>query len=375
MDAVKWSITGRCNLKCRHCYISAPFAKYGELTHVQCLDIISQLAECGVSRISLTGGEPFVRSDFWELVDEIINKKMIIEEILTNGILVTKDNLNKFIDRGIRPVFQMSFDGVGCHDWLRGREGAEKAVLKAFSLCAEYGFETKAAFVMHKKNSASLRESVNVVSKLGCSFLGVGMMCNTGEWKRRGYTEFTLTPSQFYEELLSYIPFYYEDQKPIALSLGGLYMSKAHDSSCLIAPLRCGLNEDVMSLCVCEHARNSLYISAEGRCLPCMPLATEESFNTRFPNLCETRLEKALTDSFYKRTVDLRYSEYLKHNPKCKNCKWERYCLSGCRGIAMEHTGDYLGKDDSVCTLLSGGFRDRAISLVKVISSEEKIIA
>ena len=38
-----WSITGKCNYKCRHCYMSAPEAKYGELSHETIMDIIGQL--------------------------------------------------------------------------------------------------------------------------------------------------------------------------------------------------------------------------------------------------------------------------------------------------------------------------------------------
>jgi sulfatase maturation enzyme AslB (radical SAM superfamily) len=56
-----WSITGRCNYRCRHCYMSAPEAGFGELPHEQCLSIVQQLADAGVYRVSLTGGEPLVR--------------------------------------------------------------------------------------------------------------------------------------------------------------------------------------------------------------------------------------------------------------------------------------------------------------------------
>lgn len=46
--------------------------------------------------------------------------------------------------RGIRPEFNMSFDGVGTHDWLRGIDGAERDVERAFLLCRERGFPTGA---------------------------------------------------------------------------------------------------------------------------------------------------------------------------------------------------------------------------------------
>lgn len=35
-----WSITSHCNYRCKHCYMSAPDAKYGELSHEQVMDIV-----------------------------------------------------------------------------------------------------------------------------------------------------------------------------------------------------------------------------------------------------------------------------------------------------------------------------------------------
>ena len=69
-----WSITGRCNYKCKHCFMSAPSAKFSEMTHSQIMDIVNQLADCGVINVSLTGGEPLVRSDFLEIVDALLER-------------------------------------------------------------------------------------------------------------------------------------------------------------------------------------------------------------------------------------------------------------------------------------------------------------
>ncbi|WP_289466325.1 radical SAM protein, partial [Klebsiella pneumoniae] len=64
-----WSITGRCNYRCKHCYMSAPDAKLGELSHETIMSIVQQLIDCGIYQVSLTGGEPLVRKDFMEIVD------------------------------------------------------------------------------------------------------------------------------------------------------------------------------------------------------------------------------------------------------------------------------------------------------------------
>ena len=51
------SVTGRCNYRCKHCYMSAPDAKFGELSHSQVMNIADQITQCGIREVSLTGGE------------------------------------------------------------------------------------------------------------------------------------------------------------------------------------------------------------------------------------------------------------------------------------------------------------------------------
>jgi len=87
MSIAHWSITGKCNMRCRHCYLSAPQAKYGEISPETALRIVDQLAEAGIAKVNLTGGEPFVRGDFWDIVDTLRAKDIVIEQIYTNGLL------------------------------------------------------------------------------------------------------------------------------------------------------------------------------------------------------------------------------------------------------------------------------------------------
>ncbi len=42
-NSVQWSITGRCNYNCKHCFMSAPDYKGDDLTLEQCLHILSEL--------------------------------------------------------------------------------------------------------------------------------------------------------------------------------------------------------------------------------------------------------------------------------------------------------------------------------------------
>ena len=85
---VFWSVTGRCNFRCRHCYMDAPDAMLGELSTEEAFALIDQMAECGVLRVDITGGEPFVRKDFWKLIDRILSHKLFVAQIYSNGWLL-----------------------------------------------------------------------------------------------------------------------------------------------------------------------------------------------------------------------------------------------------------------------------------------------
>lgn len=373
VQSALWSITGKCNYKCKHCYISAPHAKYGEISHENCIRIIDQLAECGVQSISLTGGECLIRKDFMELVDRILLHDIKISTIYSNGWLVNEKLLDSLSERGIHPEFNMSFDGVGWHDWIRGIEGAEEAVIRAFKLCREKGFPTGAELCMHKKNAHTIRESVNLLASVGCSSLKISPVMTTGEWERNNFGEYTMSMKEAYDVWLDYIPHYYEDKKPLAIMLSGLFTSSSKQDEYMIPAQKCSVNMDSSNLCMCGHARNNLYITAEGRMAPCMPLSGNDELLQKFPNLCEVNLADALDDSYYMDLVNARYSEYLAHNKECDICKWKNACLAGCRGFAMQDGGDYFGVDKSSCLIFKGGYRDKVIELMKRVAPEEKI--
>ena len=218
-----WSITGRCNYRCKHCYMSAPDAKQGELDHDTIMSIVQQLIDCGVREVSLTGGEPLVRKDFLEIVDALINGGITITTIYSNGKLVTDKLLDELASRDIHPEFNMSYDGVdGWHDWLRGIPNAGKIVEDAFLRCRKKGFPTGAEMCIHNGNKRLLRKTVSRLAELGCRSLKTNPISNVGAWKEGGYGE-SISLDELYQTYLDYIPEFYEDGMPLSLQLGGFF--------------------------------------------------------------------------------------------------------------------------------------------------------
>ncbi|MBR2718396.1 MAG: radical SAM protein [Clostridia bacterium] len=366
-----WSITGRCNYRCKHCYMSAPDAKFGELSHQQVMDIVRQLIECGVMNVSLTGGEPLVRKDFLEIVDALLAGGIRITTIYSNGKLVTDRLLDELDDRGIHPEFNMSHDGVdGWHDWLRGIRGAERIVEEAFLRCREKGFPTGAEMCIHQGNKHLLRATVNCLAELGCRSLKTNPISNVGAWKEGGYGQ-SISLEELYQVYLDYIPRYYEDGMPLSLQLGGFFSADAENPGDYDIPSMKN-SKDPTKTCVCGHARQVMYISAEGRALPCMSLSGLE-IQEEFPLIPEIGLSQCITESRYMQLIDTRAREVLEHNRECQECPHALNCLGGCRASALETTpGDVMGIDRAACLLFKGGWVEKINAVMKDILENAK---
>ena len=167
IESVHWSITGKCNFRCRHCLVSAPNAHHPQLPLEDCLHIIQEIAKCGIRRVDITGGEPLVRRDFEEIVKELSKYGIDIGTLFTNASLLTEDVLQMLLKYHQRPTIQISFDGPGHHDWLRGVDGAEKQADTALRLLQKYDFPVITAMCIHKGNKDSLRATVNYLAGLG----------------------------------------------------------------------------------------------------------------------------------------------------------------------------------------------------------------
>ena len=83
-----WELTYACNLSCVHCLSSSGRRDPRELTTEQCKDVIDELERMQVFYVNIGGGEPTVRSDFWELVDYATAHHVGVK-FSTNGVRIT----------------------------------------------------------------------------------------------------------------------------------------------------------------------------------------------------------------------------------------------------------------------------------------------
>ena len=122
--AVSWSLTNRCNFRCRYCNIWKIKSK--ELTTKQVFSVIDELAKMGTQRISFSGGEPMLRKDIGQIID-YCNRKRISTSMNSTGIFV-KERIKELKNLDL---LKLSLDGPKeIHDFVRG-SGSYKAVIEA----------------------------------------------------------------------------------------------------------------------------------------------------------------------------------------------------------------------------------------------------
>ena len=357
VSTVLWSITGKCNYRCRHCFMDAPNAALGELSTDEALNLIDQMAECGVLQVDITGGEPFVRKDFWQLVDRILYHKMTIGMVYTNGWLLNDKILDEFERRNLYPEFSISFDGIGWHDWMRGVPGAEEAAIRALQLCKKRGFSTNVEICLHRGNLGVLMQTVEALCSVGVQAIKSSYVVSTPLWSHNSDGNM-LSDQEYFEAMLRFIPEFYKAGRPVELLLGNIIYLHRNKPYKVVAERYDGTQKSLDDH-LCDAARWACYITPEGRLLPCMPM-TSSPAQKLFPRIQDIGLKCGLSDSFYMKFVDGRVKDLLKSNAECNACSYRYKCGGGCRASALLY-GDHnlMGCDRTMCMLWKEGYVDR----------------
>ncbi len=153
---VIWNLIRRCNLACKHCYsISADKDFPGELSTEEVFRVMDDLKAFGVPVLILSGGEPLLRSDIFDISSRAKSMGFYVG-LSTNGTLIDDGNIERIAEVGYDYV-GISIDGVrDTHDRFRRRTGAFDASMKAIRLCHRYGIKIGMRFTMTQDNAHEL---------------------------------------------------------------------------------------------------------------------------------------------------------------------------------------------------------------------------
>jgi heme d1 biosynthesis radical SAM protein NirJ len=164
---VIWNLIRRCNLTCKHCYsISADTDFSGELSTAEIYAVMDNLKAFGVPVLILSGGEPLLRPDIFEISRRAKQMGFYVG-LSTNGTLIDATNIDRIAAIGYDYV-GISIDGLkDTHDRFRRKPGAFDASLHAIRLCHQRGIKVGMRFTLTQDNAAELPELLNLMEAEG----------------------------------------------------------------------------------------------------------------------------------------------------------------------------------------------------------------
>lgn len=188
-----FEVTRRCNLRCRMCQYREYFEQHpaaelaeDELTTEEWKRLVDQTGR--FSLITFTGGEPWVRRDFAEILEYASRKRKT--HVITNGVLLDADRVRACVELAPRKLSSpglifagVSIDGTReIHDRIRGRDGAFDAALEAVRRMARLRAESRRLFpmihvtaVIQDANLPTLPELPGVLAEAGADVLNLTM--------------------------------------------------------------------------------------------------------------------------------------------------------------------------------------------------------
>jgi radical SAM protein with 4Fe4S-binding SPASM domain len=374
-----WNVTGMCNLNCRHCYMESPSGRYGELQLKDMAQLIEQFEHANVLQISLTGGEPFLRKDILEVIELLAEKKIWIKYIYSNGLLITEDHLKCIKGLGFFPSFQISFDGVGSHDQMRGTKGIESDVIEGIKRVRAAGFPVSVSTCIDRMNIGRLSVTYDLIKELGIQTWRIGRPYKSGYWKR---ATTALSIDEVVKVYTAMLDHWLEDAKPFSIELAGFYKgAKALKEETLTnAPTTQDfviersrlftalygfkgkyfeeISEYTPESYICGHCRERPNLLPDGTLVPC-PGYVDSDLQNKMPNLLQEDLSTAWTKSFLREIADMRKRDLLAKNPECAECELFSQCGVGCRALALSETGDLMAKDPDSCEMWKKGYKKR----------------
>lgn len=349
LSGLHWSVTGLCNLNCRHCYMDGPSGRYGELSSEDMMRVIEQFEKANVCEVSLTGGEPFLRRDLTDIIAKLAEKRIWISEIYSNGLLITENILERIKKCGFSPSFQISFDGHGSHDYMRGRKGIEPSVIAGIRKVRSAGFQVVVATSVDRLNKDSMLATYNILRGLDIQSWRVAPPREIGNW--RG----TATQLSFEEEFQIYallLKQWFSDDKPFPIQLGSFFRHDSKKAPELKEVIQVQITPESYD---CGACRERPYLLPNGVLLPC-PGYTDTVLQSQMPNILQVDLAKIWKESFLRSIVDMKKKNLLAVNTECGSCNLFEECGLGCRASAVAKTGDLFAKDPLACEMVKKGY-------------------
>jgi len=312
--AVHLDVTYRCNERCVHCYLDHD--DHGEMTTAEIKSVLDQLAEAGVFFLTFSGGEVFMRRDFFELAEHA-RRLLFSVKIKTNAVMIHEDEARRIRALGVDTIqISVYSHRAEVHDAITKLPHSFERTMKAIRFLRDQGLRVTIANVLMTRNLSDHYHLQKLASEMGVHYT----------------VDPTITPMMD------------GDTSVLSLRIPGEELSEIFRNPALVpnmeefcAPPKATTEEDLEGYS-CSAGHSFCYISPYGDVFPCVqfPLPSGNVRKQKFldiwnlsPQLKEVRSIQA------------------KHLTVCSSCTHVSSC-SRCPGLAYME-GNMRGPSTADC--------------------------
>jgi radical SAM protein with 4Fe4S-binding SPASM domain len=307
-------ITWRCNERCVHCYLDHDGV--GEMTTGEIKDVLRQLAESGTFFLSISGGEPLLRGDCFEILEHARALGFNVK-LKTNAVMIGSAQAERLRRLGIEQV-QISIYShrPEVHDAITKLPGSLRRSLQAIRHLKTHGVKVSISNVLMRQNASDGKEVRKLALELG--------------------TQFTIDPT--------ITPKLNGDRSILDLGISSEVLNDVYHSEEFVgnvgefcAPVST-VDEEVLDGYSCSAGHTLIYISPFGDIYPCV----------QFPMPCGN-LRKQTFREIWKESAALTELRTIQVRdlPTCSRCSHAGSC-SRCPGLAYME-GNLRGPSSADC--------------------------
>jgi radical SAM protein with 4Fe4S-binding SPASM domain len=300
-----------------------------ELTTAECLGLIDEMKTLGTEMLILTGGEPLLRKDIYDIARYASDQDIWVV-MGTNGVLVTDKVAEKMIECGVKGV-GISIDSIDPlkHNSFRGGPKAWEHSVRALEICQAHGLQVLVQTTVMDMNYHEILPMIEFARQKKAWSFNLYFLVQTGRGDKLNDLSAART-----EEMLAQLVDVQDKYKPM------LVRSKCAPHFKRISYEK-GLGGLESGGCMAgtEYCR----ITPNGEVTPC-PYMTVVAGNVR---------DQSFTEIWQTSPVFQELRDVRNLKGRCGDCEFNKLC-GGCRCRAYSAYGDYL-QEDPACTYQPAG--------------------
>jgi radical SAM protein with 4Fe4S-binding SPASM domain len=306
--SVQLDLTYRCNERCVHCYLD--HEDRGEMTTAEIKRLLDEMADAGVFILTLSGGEIFLRKDFFDIL-EYARRLTFCVKLKTNGIMIREREAARIRDLGVESI-QVSIYShrPEVHDGITLVPGSLRRSLDAIRFLKSQGLRVIIGNVLMVQNL----QDYSAVRALAAD---LGVNCTTDP---------TITPMMDGDRSILSLGV---DHNALQQVFRDASLVGDVDEFCTIAA---PADDSALASLPCSAGHTACYVSPYGDVFPCVqfPLPTGNVRRQRFIDIW--RHSEQMNDVRSIRLKDLATCTACSHVSSCTRCPGLAFMEGNMRG-------------------------------------------